>query len=241
MQVVLLRVGIDTGSGGIHSPLFKNGHFEFISIWDKLNRFGVNRETYGNTKGLRHQRLLVEYFPENRRYKMRNITLHRDPEFETYTYGDPTTPKAGLRRLRKGDLLVLYAGLEGWDFRCDPALYIIGYFEVERAVRANEFSWKELRKEFGKNFHVRHRRVFEHQKDRLVLVKGNGRSRLLEKARRISVLAMNKAGKPIHVLSPEMRKIFGNFSGHVSIHRSPPRFVLPEFVEKAARFVRSLK
>ena len=136
---------------------------------------------------------------------------------------------------------MLYAGLEGWDFHCDPALYIIGYFEVERAVRAKEFSWKELQKDFGKNFHVRSRVVFEHQKDKLVLVKGTRRSRLLKKARRIGVLAMNKAGKPIHVLSPEMQKIFGNFNGRVSIHRSPPRYVLPEFVEKASRFVRSLK
>jgi hypothetical protein len=239
MQVVLLRVGIDTGSGGIHGPLFKNG--EFVPICDKRNRFGVNRETYGNTKGTRRRTLLVQYFSPRRRTKMQSVCLHRDPEFETFTYGDPTRPKRGLRKLRKGDLLVLYAGLEGWDFRCAPALYIVGYFEIKKAVEAKGFAWSELRKDFGVNFHVRHRPVFEHQKDRLVLVKGNGRSRLLRKARRISVLAKNKAGTPIHVLSPEMRKMFGNFNGHISIHRSPPRFVSREFVEKAASFVRSLK
>lgn len=241
MQVVLLRVGIDTGSGGIHGPLFKNGDFEFIPIWDKRNRFGVNRETYGNTKGPKRGRPLVEYFPQRRRKKMRSAFLHRDPEFETFTYGDPTRPKRGLRRLGKGDLLVLYAGLEGWGFRCDPALYIVGYFEIEEAVEAKRFAWGELGKDFGMNFHVRHRPVFEDQKDRLVLVRGNGRSRLLRRARRISVLEKNRAGNPIHVLSPAMRRIFGDFNGHVSIHRSPPRFVSPEFVEKAARFVRSLE
>lgn len=241
MQVVLLRVGIDTGSGGIHGPLFKNREFEFIPICDKRNRFGVNGETYGNTKGPKHRRLLVKYFPQRRQEKMQGMCIHSDPEFGSFTYGDPTRPKRGLRKLKKGDLLVLYAGLEGWDFRCDPALYIVGYFEVEKAVEAKGFAWIELRKDFGKNFHVRHRSVFEHQKDRLVLVKGNGRSRLLRKARRISVLEKNKAGIPIHVLSPEMRKIFGDFNGHISIHRSPPRFVSLEFVEKAARFVRSLK
>jgi hypothetical protein len=240
MQVVLLRVAIDTGSGGIHGPLFKNGEFEFIPIWDKRNRFGVNRETYGNTKGEVHHKPLVDYFPEGRREKIRRTWLHHDPEFETYTYGDPTRPKAGLKRLGKGDLLVFYAGLEGWDFRSDPSLYIIGYFEVEKAVQARAHSWDELRKEFGNNFHVRHRPVFEDQKDRLVLVKGSRKSRLLKKARRISVFGMNKAAKPIHVLSPEMCEIFGDFNGHVSIHRSPPRFVFPDFVKKAARFVRSL-
>ena len=34
MQVVLLRVGIDTGSGGIHGPLFADGSFEYIPIPD---------------------------------------------------------------------------------------------------------------------------------------------------------------------------------------------------------------
>lgn len=241
MQVALLRVGIDTGSGGIHGPLFKNGDFEFIPICDKRNRFGVNRQTYGNTKGPKHRRLLVEYFPQTRREKMQAVCLHRDPEFETFTYGDPTRPKRGLRKLKKGDLLVFYAGLEGWDFCCDPALYIVGYFEIHETVEAKGFDWSELCNHFGMNFHVRHRSVFEDQKNRLILVKGNGSSRLLRKARRISVLAENRAGIPIHVLSPEMRKIFGDFGGHVSIHRSPPRFVSPELVEKAARFVRSLK
>jgi hypothetical protein len=240
MQVVLLRVGIDTGSGGIHGPLFKDETFEFVPICDKRNRFGVNRETYGNTRGTIHGRVLADYFPDKRRDKARGLWIHYDPEFETFTYGDPTAPKAGLKRLEEGDLLVFYAGLEGWDFHRDPALYIIGYFDVERAVVARDHTWKELQVDFGKNFHVRHRPVFDDQKDRLVLIKGGNGSRLLEKAKRISVQAKNIAGRPIHVLSPKMRGIFGDFDGHVSIHRSPPRFVFPSYVERAARFVRSL-
>lgn len=241
MQVVLLRVGIDTGSGGIHGPLFRNGDFEFIPIRDKRNRFGVNNETYGNMIGRLGSEPLVQYFPEARQAKVRDLWLHNDPEFQSNTYGDPTRPKAGLKRLRKGDLLVFYAGLEGWDFDCKPSLYIIGYFEVEKVVHAQGHSWNELRRDFGSNFHVRHRRVFEDQKERLILVKGGRRSKLLKKARRISVLGKNKAGKYIHVLSPEMRRIFGDFDGHISIHRSPPRFVFAEFVGKAARFIGSLK
>jgi hypothetical protein len=240
MQVVLLRVGIDTGSGGIHGPLYKDGAFEFVPISDKRNRFGVNLETYGNTRGAIHGKPLVGYFPVRRQNKAGGICIHYDPEFRTFTYGDPTTPKAGLRKLKKGDLLVFYAGLEGWDYHCDPALYIIGYFEVEKAIAAREHGWEHLQSEFGKNFHVRHRPVFKDQKDRLILIKGGRGSRLLKKARSISVQAKNKAGRPIHVLSPEMRRIFGDFNGHVSIHRSPPRFVFPEYTEKAARFVRSL-
>lgn len=240
MQVVLLRVGIDTGSGGIHGPLFKDGTFEFVPISDKRNRFGVNLETYGNTKGAIHGKRLIDFFPDGRRDRAKYTCIHYDPEFQTYTYGDPTTPKAGLRKLKKGDLLVFYAGLEGWDYPCDPALYIIGYFEVEKAIVAREHTWEDLQSEFGKNFHVRHRPVFKDQKDRLILIKGGRGSRLLKKARRISVQAKNKADRPINVLSPEMRRFFGDFDGHISIHRSPPRFVFPKYVERAARFVRSL-
>ena len=53
------------------------------------------------------------------------------PEFELFTYGDSHPPKAGLRRLQPGDLLVFYCGLEGCGFASKPALYLMGFFEVE--------------------------------------------------------------------------------------------------------------
>ena len=238
MQVVLLRVGIDTGSGGIHGPLFRDGSFEFVPIWDES---GVNPQTYGNTSDRKHSRKLLDYFREGLRERRRNTRLHDDPEFKTFTYGDPTPPKRGLRKLERRDLLVFYAGLAGSDYPCDPALYIIGYFEVEKAGLATDFSPSEIRKNFGRNFHVRHRVVFDNQQKRLVLVKGSEKSRLLKKAERLSVLGKDKRGSPIHVLSPKMRKVFGDFDGHISIQRSPPRWVYSGFVDKAARFVWSLR
>ena len=241
MQVVLLRVGIDTGSGGIHGPLFKDGSFEYVPIPDGFNGSGISAQTYGNTKGKCTKRLLLHYFPERKQSKRRDTPIHYDPEFETFTYGDPTSPKSGLRRLTKGDLLVFYAGLVGADFRCDPALYIIAYFKVEKAGLATDLSKDELRKYFGRNFHVRHSVVLARQKNRLVLVKGSNRSRLLRKAKRISSLGADKNGRPIHVLSPEMQKIFGDFDGHISIQRSPPRWVDERFVTKASALITSLR
>jgi hypothetical protein len=94
---------------------------------------------------------------------------------------------------------------------------------------------------FRNNFHVMHRNVFADQKDRLVLVRGSRASRLLRKAVRISVLEKDRRGRPLHVLSPRMRKIFGDFDGHTSIQRSPPRWVAPQCIMRAAEFVRSLK
>ena len=64
MQVVLLRVGIDTGSGGIHGPLFCDRSFEYIPIPDCFGRKGVDKRTYGNTRGTAW-RMLADYFPKN--------------------------------------------------------------------------------------------------------------------------------------------------------------------------------
>jgi hypothetical protein len=242
-QVVLLRVGIDSGSGGIQGPLFKDGTFEFISIPD---RKGVSVHTYGSMVG-RDGKPLVEYFPESRRERMAGQHIHVDPEFETFTYGDPTSPKKSLRMLQPGDLLVFYCGLQewdsqdGWNWDRRPALYLAGFFEVALAGMAGDFNQKVLKAEFGKNFHVRYPTVFKQQKDDLVLVKGGPGSRLFRNARQISIEGKDRAGRPLKVLSPAIQKVFGDFGGHVSIQRSPPRWVEPAFVDKAIRFLKGLK
>jgi len=236
MQVVLIRIGVDTGAGEIHGPLFKDGTFEYIPIPDQFRGTGVDTRTYGTTRGKKGI-ALIEYFPSRLRDRYRN-----HPEFETFTYGDPNVLKARLRFLKKGDLLVLYAGLAGWDFNRAPALYIIGFFSVLCAGLATSFSQSVRRKHFSQNFHVRHRVVFQDQQDRLVLVKGaSAKSRLLQKAVLISCAGMDCNGRLIHILSPDMQKIFGDFHGRTSIQRSPPRWVLPESTRTAADFVTSLK
>ena len=109
MKVAMVRVGIDTGSGGAHGPLFRDGSFEFIPIPDGL---GFDKRTYSNTSG-RHDTKLVEFLPRSLQARMANQPMHVDPEFSTFTYGDPTSPKAGLRHLQTEDMLVFYCGSEG--------------------------------------------------------------------------------------------------------------------------------
>ena len=46
MKIVMLRVGIDTGSGGMHGPLFQDGTFEYIPIPDGFRK---DERTYGVT------------------------------------------------------------------------------------------------------------------------------------------------------------------------------------------------
>ena len=236
-KLVLLRVGIDSGSGGIHGPLFENGFFEYIPIPDA---FSVDERTYANTVG-RHGRPLVEYFPPPRQLRMASRPMHVDPEFATFTYGDPTLLKSGLRHLQTGDLLVFYCGLQRWKAPTSvPALYLLGYFEVLAAGRACDFDSGELQTLFGENFHVRHPQVFARQRDHLVLVKGGPGSRLFREAIQISEVGRNRSGKPLKILSQEMQRTFGSFGGQLSIQRSPPRWIEPDFVNRAATLIRSL-
>jgi Nucleotide modification associated domain 3 len=241
-QVVLLRVGVDAGCGGIQAPLFDDGTFQFICIPDNKR---VSVHTYGNMVGRSGERL-VSYFPRSQRKTLAEQHVHVDPEFETFTYGDPTIPKRSLRNLRPDDLLVFYCGLQrwdatrGWDSSQRPALYLAGLFEVALAGMAGEFDEKVLESQFGKNFHVRYPTVFEQQKADLVLVKGGPGSRLFRKARQISAEGKDRAGKPLKVLSPEMQGVFGTLGGRIAIQRSPPRWVESQFVDRAINYLEDL-
>jgi hypothetical protein len=233
--MAMLRVGIDSGSGGIDGPLFADGSFEFVPIPDTTK---LDERTYGNQMA-RAGNPLSDFFPEARRMAMRLQSMHIDPEFTSFTYGDPTSPKAGLRHLEVGDLIVFYAGLRGYGCDVPPGLYLIGYFEVAFAGIARDLTEDQIR-DCSNNFHVRHESVFLEQRDRLVLVKGGPGSRLLMKAVKISVIGQDRAGKPLKILSPEMQQIFGTFGGKISIQRSPPRWVGVEYVSGAACFMRGL-
>lgn len=244
MKIVLLRVGIDSGCGGCQAPVFEDGSFEFVPIPTDNPE---ETRLYANTRCLgsgRQDKFLLDFLPQPAQRRLQKKAMHVDPEFETFTYGDPTPPKGRLRELEKGDLLVFYAGLEGLSCPIPPGLYIVGFFEVERAVRAREHQRERLLSDFGNNFHVRHPAVFAADtidKKDLVLVKGSARSRLLKRARLISSLGQDKAGKPLKVLSKEMQMIFGTFGKLNSFQRCPPHWVAPEFIEAAREFVLGLE
>ena len=101
MKAMLLRVGIDKGTDGTLAPIFADGTFEFIPISerDKSKESRAYREVIG-----RSGKSLSIYLPK----KIWNRIPHFDPEFETFTYGDPTAKKKYLLKLKKDDLLVFY-------------------------------------------------------------------------------------------------------------------------------------
>ena len=239
MKIAMLRVGIDSGTGGIQGPLFQDGSFEYLPIMGRRNKY-----TYGNTLGT-HGSPLSKFFPINKQKSIAKKYLHNDPEFETFTYGDPTSPKRGLRNLESGDMLIFYCGLQGWDFESKPALYLIGYFIIQEADYAWNLIYKlgleKFHTLFAKNFHVRVFNQWINDNPSLILVKGNSYSRFLSKAILLSTEGHDITGHLLKVISPNMQQIFGNFNGKISFQRSPTRWVNLAYVNKAAKFMKTLQ
>jgi hypothetical protein len=214
-----------------------------------VDKKGVGHDTYGALPGQYSEKLLA-YFPQSRWERMATQPVHLDPEFKTYTYGDATSPKQSLARLIAGDFLVFCCGLQQWDsirkaFDGQPALYVVGYFEVELAGThpslCRELGERAVNRRFKNNFHVRYRRRLQPQGDRLILIGGGPGSRRFRKAYRISQLGNDQAGRPLKVLSREMRQHFGTFGELNSLQRSTPRWVEPRMVKHAIRFLRNLE
>jgi hypothetical protein len=107
-KAMLLRVGIDKGCGGALAPIFEDGSFEFIPI-PESDPDSTESKTYMNTEG-RTGHPLAYYLP----VKIKDDSMHVDPEFETFTYGDPTINpnNAHIKRSMDYQNLVIIAGLK---------------------------------------------------------------------------------------------------------------------------------
>jgi hypothetical protein len=139
MKAMLLRVGIDKGTDGALGPLFEDGSFEFIPI-SEGDAESKEERTYQNTLG-KSGKSLSTYLPK----RVENRTMHFDPEFVTFTYGDPTVKRKYLLKLEKKDLLIFYAGFTPFkNKKHKEALYLIGYFTVERVIDFNQLTKKEI-------------------------------------------------------------------------------------------------
>lgn len=221
MKALLLRVGIDKGSGGTYGPIFDDGSFEFVPIPETYR--SCTATTYGERIG-RTGKPLSTYVPP----ALRHVPMHDDPEFETRTYGDPSTKRRYLLQLAEGDLLVFYAGLKPFNHNnaeYPAALYFVGYFTIDQVIDFNWLSASEraaYRQRYPYNAHIKRGYAFEN----LVIVVGGNDSRLLNRAVLISEKKPDKSARPTFALSSEMEELLG-ISGF--IQRSiPPRFVTQE-------------
>ena len=220
MRIMLLRVGIDMGCGGSLAPIFPDGAFEYIPIPESR---GVTDDAprYCDLPA-RRGGMLSDYVAK----RHRDRPVHLDPEFVTYTYGDPTRNKRGqLLRLNPGDILTFYSGLRPVGWRRGGGLFIIGYFTVKEAFEVENpgaLTQEELRC-IGDNAHFKRLEP----DPRLVVVKGDpGRSRLLERAARIS----DERGQVEETLIP-----FLGYSG--SLVRAVGRWIPEERVSHVGKWL----
>jgi Nucleotide modification associated domain 3 len=219
MKALLLRVGIDKGCGSALAPIFEDGSFEYIPI-PEVDPDSNESRTYENTKGRKGQPLAY-YLPS----RVKDSCMHFDPEFETFTYGDPTSKRKFLLKLDKDDLLVFYAGLTPFmNTKYEEALYIIGYFTIDQIIDFNQLTETEadeIAQRYQNNAHIK--RSIDYQ-DLVIVVGNKEKSRLLDKAILISTRKPDKRGRPYHAVSPEMEELLNI---HGSIQRSiPPRFII---------------
>ena len=181
-KAMLLRVGIDSTTGGFLAPLFKDGSFLYIPIPDPRNNTSETKN-YDNFK---------EYVPEDRFYfenktekwelNYKEAVLHNDPNFESKTYGDPTNKGRNLLKLRKGDYLIFWEAFYPFtekyksnklkdiletQKKCYKVMAVIGYFKlVENPIKCSEKNEKEIRSQFKDNAHLLRN---EYDKDTIIV------------------------------------------------------------------------
>lgn len=217
-KALLIRVGIDSGCGGTLGPIFPDGRFEYVPIPENSQYEGPLSLHFHDLPARHGGGTLEQYVPT----RYRGGAAHYDPEFETFTYGDPTRNKrAQLLRLNEGDLLVFYAGLRAVGFQDSNRLYFIGYFTVAsvQIINATD-SWPptDFPHLLG-NAHFRRNRPDEG----LVVVRGQpGASRLLDQAIAISDEAQ--------VATPEVEKRIGI---HGSLKRAIGRWIPSDYISNA--------
>jgi len=219
VKILFLRVGIDRGCGGTLSPRFSDGTFEYVPIPESSELLAGRGVTYSELPA-RHGGTLNKYSGSTG-------YTHYDPEFETFTYGEPSEPKRSqLLRLTPGDHLVFYSGFQGPDI-AKGTCFVIGYLSVRAIHRApmNE-SWPPVSLEhLHRNAHFRRK----NPEATLVVVEGDpSGSRLFTIARQLSDGNQK-------VLS-NLKDVIG-FDG--SVMRAIGRWVPETHHEKALRWLRN--
>ncbi|MBU1215707.1 MAG: hypothetical protein KKA63_10760 [Gammaproteobacteria bacterium] len=122
MKILFLRIGIDRGCGGTLSPRFPNGTFEYVPIPESSKLI--------DGKGVTYTDLIARHGGTLDQYSGSTGFTHYDPEFETFTYGEPSEPKRSqLLKMATGDLVVFYAGFQGPDI-AKGTCFVIGYLSV---------------------------------------------------------------------------------------------------------------
>jgi hypothetical protein len=227
MQHLLLRIGADMGTGGGLSPIYKDGTFDLVPIPEAEGT--TEDRTYQEMAG-RDGRSLAGFVSE----EYRSSPPHIDPEFGTYTYGDPTQKRTQLARLQEDDLLVFYAGLRPYDYQDSPRLFVVGYFTVDAVHDLEEMSVAERRSVLDRlenNAHAKRTETTPDSKNPNkdafpVIVEGKpDESRLLDRARPLSDAFVSRTNPQYHML-PHVAALTG-YSEDKDLTRATGRWLTP--------------
>lgn len=205
MKAMILRVGINKSIGGTYAPIFSDGTFEYIPIPE--GDVSNENRTYGNTKKI-SGKLFSTFVPP--RYK--DEKLHFDPEFKTYTYGDPTgAPKtAAMRTLETGDIIAFSAGLKPYgNDNYEEGIYLIGYFTVDKIVDFTKIEENEMHDAYEIYLENAHSKREGLEKTLLIVVGDKNKSKRFDKAILISQMGEDSSGRTLRVVSEEMQKRLG--------------------------------
>ncbi|MBE2226871.1 MAG: hypothetical protein IAE93_06000 [Ignavibacteria bacterium] len=201
MKAILLRVGIDSTYGAL-SPVWDDMSYIYFPIFSR-NIKEIERgekRTYKTLFGSD-----VKFLPE----KLHNNLVHYDPEFESFTYGDPSNLKHNfLISLEEGDLFVFYMGGVLQNKSKEKGCFIIGYFEVEKTfIGSSTLTPGEkvrIKKEYPNNAHV----ISSKTQRNLVIVKGSKKSKKLDRC--IKITQLNKKSRnPLYITKPKYQKELG--------------------------------
>ena len=151
-----MHVAVDTSSkgatGGINGPIFPDESFEFIPIPENPNNTTETR-TYSTLKAnnVKHGSFMSDFVPSD----IQDYLIHFDPDFENFTYADPSDMKKSkrggmLKKLSMGDYIFFVASLVPFKKSAyanndrkeickyqkgKMAKYIIGYFEIKNILQ----------------------------------------------------------------------------------------------------------
>lgn len=133
MKGLLVRVGIDSTYGNWNAPVNRGtGEFVYISIPEPESSRRVDL-----TRSYDEFQVPLGRIGLNLPERLLDQPTHLDPDFEYLTFGDQLQRGSQIEKLKRGDLLVFYAGLKPVDNPRRPLVYaIIGLYVVEEIVGA---------------------------------------------------------------------------------------------------------
>ena len=222
MKAVLLRVGIDSQYGGNVGPIFEDGSFEYVPIPEDEKT--TEERTYSDTKG-RSGELFSTFVGKI----FKNMKIHFDPEFETFTYGDHLTKSKIFARMDKNDYLIFYSGLKPYRNVSYPrGLYIIGYFCIDTVFIYDDLLNNTTKEKLKNNAHIKRG---DNARDTVILKGFPEKSRLLKK-----VIHISKEGKEHWIASDQFCDIIGKPCDY-NLLRSSPRAVEGKFAKDLMKFI----